>query len=471
MSDQRIKIPRTSDHKIATTFKKLGEDYNTPSANVSALGFSHIGSIDLHQEPIGEWKVLLDHNSCLIDVMAITIGALSIIYYRGGNYPAAQKSGIFDEIAFNWNTQIQSNPTTSQKLDIIAFISAALCPFQSGGTVSESISEEQSQLLAIHHSTLDRLENLNEDLIRKSSEFRRSLEEQFEEKLRRKENEYYDKEHQIKVKEQTLLAATKEKEKELADKLKAIDDRNNTHVRREIRDRMLDDVKQRINQFGVSKTTENKRLPVFWGIFSLVFTFIFLLAWTGFEIHSMNTQYFSMLESVRNISSWGPEKIKSMGLSAETIAKASVSDVDRTHIFWLWARFTIFSAGLAGTILYYIRWANRWAEQHISSEFQLQQFYIDVNRANWLIESCLEWRKETESQIPKDLLKSITHGLFTNNQSEPERAIHPADELASALLGSASKLKLKVGENEIDFDKPKKIENKPIKTNPNNDQQ
>ena len=88
-----------------------------------------------------------------------------------------------------------------------------------------------------------------------------------------------------------------------------------------------------------------------------------------------------------------------------------------------------------------------------------------MNRANWVIESCLEWRKETDSPIPNDLLASITNNLFINNETELERVIHPADELASALMGSASKLKLKIGDNEQEFDKPKKINNKPLASN------
>ncbi|BCO26152.1 hypothetical protein MIZ03_1032 [Rhodoferax lithotrophicus] len=72
----------------------------------------------------------------------------------------------------------------------------------------------------------------------------------------------------------------------------------------------------------------------------------------------------------------------------------------------------------------------------------------------------MEWRKETDSAIPTELLSSITNGLFVNPMSEPERVIHPADELASALMGSASKLKLKVGDGEMEFDKPSKITNK-----------
>ena len=101
-----------------------------------------------------------------------------------------------------------------------------------------------------------------------------------------------------------------------------------------------------------------------------------------------------------------------------------------------------------------------WAEEHSHSEFQMQQFYIDVNRANWVIESCLEWRKETESAIPTALLESITKNLFANESKDLEQVIHPSDELASALLGSASKLKMNVAGNELEFDKPGKIKPK-----------
>lgn len=110
--------------------------------------------------------------------------------------------------------------------------------------------------------------------------------------------------------------------------------------------------------------------------------------------------------------------------------------------------------------MYYVKWQNRWAEQYANSEFQLQQFYIDVNRANWAIESCLEWRKETNTEIPSVLLESITRNLFEGVNEELEKVIHPSDELASALLGSASKLKMKVGDSELEFDKPGKIKAK-----------
>lgn len=467
MNAPRIKIPRTSDRKIASTFVELGRKFGITHAHVSAVGSIAIGAVVLAEEPTGDWEALLGHNSTLIESISCTHGDFNISYARGGHFPYEQKSPIFDEIAIH--SSGQGIIPTPLKLNIIAFLNERLSPFDPGRTIGGSVTEEQNQLLAIHQSTLERLEELNEDLVRQSSDFRIGLEEKFEAKVAQFEADYKEKKLQVEVEGQAFAEQVRTKEKALDEKLKAIDDRNNTHVRREIRDRMLDDVKQRISQFGVSQVTAEKRKPVLVGIWLMWMAFLTLLGWTGYEIYAMDRQYFSMLEAIRNISAWGPEKIKVAGLSAEVVAKTSVTDVDRTHLFWLWGRFTLFSFGLVGTLLYYIKWQNRWAEQHVVSEFQLQQFYIDVNRANWVIESCLEWRKETDSVIPKELLGSITTGLFVNNQSEPDRVLHPADELASALLGTASKLKLKVGDSEIDFDKPNKIPNSPVKVRTSED--
>jgi len=233
MSVQRIKIPRVTDRAIADTFRELGRKFRIPQAHVGALAFSNIGPITLSDEPSDDWKVLLDHDSSLIESMSCSIGGLSISYARGGQYPPEQKSPIFDEIVLNWNNQ--GAPTNTQKLDIVAFLNDRLCPFEPGRVIGSGVSEEQTQLLAIHQSTLDRLERLNEDLIRQSSDFRKGLEEKFEKKVEQVEAEYIEKKKQLEIDGQKFAAQVEAKERALDEKLKVIDDRDNTHARREIR--------------------------------------------------------------------------------------------------------------------------------------------------------------------------------------------------------------------------------------------
>ncbi len=420
---QRLKIPRASDHAVIECFKEIGEKHNVQNASISALAIGNIGSVNLFSSENEDYKTILKHNSMLIETSTIVVSGLSVAYHRGGQYQPQEKSPIFDEIVFNWNPQ-QSTLSNSDRLNIVNLINQKLKAFEPGRFVDSGLSEEQSQLLSIHNSTLERLELLNEDLIRQSSEFRENLEKRFEEKVQELSLETKGQREKLENEYDQKNKDLENRESDLREKIKTIDDRNNTHVRREIRDRMLADVKARIEKFGVSKSTEAKRRPVFCGIIVLI---VLISAILGYSIYEIN-----------RISS-------------------SVSDLNTPITYWLWAKVSILSFGLFGTILYYIKWQNRWAEQYANSEFHLQQFYIDVNRANWVIESCLEWRKETDSAIPTALLESITENLFDRSNEELEKIIHPADELASALLGSASRLKVKVGDNELEFDKPGKI--------------
>jgi hypothetical protein len=428
MSQDRIKIPRTSDKILAGVFKKLVEKFAFHSVTVIGISNVQIGQIDLAADAEGAWKELLKLDSCLIDQLHATKANLTVAYHRGGQYQPEARSSIYDEVIFHFNDN-QASPTPQERLEIVAFISEKLKRFEIGRITTDGVSPEINQVLAIHQSNLERLERLNEDLISKSSDFRSDLERKFDEKVHLYEEKLQkrqtDADAKMEVKSQELGAREEAIEKKLA----AIDDRNNTHARREIRDRMLDDVKKRIQNFGVSKATEKKRVPVALGMVTLCALIVISVGLTLLEL-----------------------------FRAEQVMM--ISKTDFTHVYWLWARLAILSLSLVGTVIYYIKWVNKWAEQHAASEFQLQQFYIDVNRANWVIESCLEWRKETDSAIPAELLSSITNNLFVSPMGEPEQVIHPADELASALMGSASKLKVKVGDGELEFDKPKRITKK-----------
>jgi len=408
------------DRSVIDCFYKLAKKYQIPTLNIGATAFSNIGAVNIEGDPNEDLEALLEHNSTLIESCSIAISGLTVIYHRGGQFPPEQKSPIFDEIHLNLNPQ-QGNLSNTDKFDIVALINDELKAYEPGRFIETGLSEEQNQLLSIHEGTLERLETLNEDLVRQSSDFRENLERKFEEKSTELEQQTNTKQEKIDSEYERKVAELQSKSQSLTDKLKAIDDRDNTHVRREIRDKMLSDVKSRIETFGVSKNTQNKRRPVFYGIILMVVTISLLLANAVLQLNKVPTQ------------------------------------IDAPIYYWALIKVTFLSLVLLGTILYYIKWQNRWAEQHSNSEFQLQQFYIDVNRANWVIESCLEWRKETDSVIPTELLSSITNNLFENGSEELDKVVHPSDELASALLGSASKLKLKIGGSEMEFDKPGKI--------------
>ena len=95
---------------------------------------------------------------------------------------------------------------------------------------------------------------------------------------------------------------------------------------------------------------------------------------------------------------------------------------------------------------------NKWFEQHASTEFALKQFQLDIERASWIVETALEWKDTKGGNIPDILLDNISKDLFKYEKKDSDAELHPADQLASALLGTASNLKLNVGNSVIEFD-------------------
>jgi len=68
-------------------------------------------------------------------------------------------------------------------------------------------------------------------------------------------------------------------------------------------------------------------------------------------------------------------------------------------IAWAAVKQGVAAVAIIGAILYYVRWMNRWFEQHAAAEFWLKQFQLDIDRASWVVETALEWRKEQKTEI------------------------------------------------------------------------
>ena len=438
MSSQKMVIPHAQDRALIDAFAALARDYACSGLSVQVVGSVNIGPINLSApEADPALKFLLERRSDLIWNAGFTVAqCLTITFYRGGSDTNPNSpSPYWDHLTLAFNEGSPSRIGEIERIKIAGVLGEKLGAVTARKTKHAS-DDRQEQLLALHDEVLKRLEVSATGLIEDAAEHRRELEREFSarrDQLDAEGTRYKENLDQRRLADEERLS---EREAELELRIKSLDDRDNKHARRAIRDKMLEDVKDRIRDFGVSTRTEGKRAPVRAGIFLLALLFLGLWVLTGLEI-------------------WvGP------GHSSISVFKSASGIEGEASIgsqLALWVRFALATVGLSGTLIFYIKWENRWADLHAANEFQLQQFHIDVNRANWVIESSLEWKKETHEVIPAELLKEISKNLFTDRQSEPDKVIHPADELASALLGSASKLKLNVAGNEIEFNKPGKI--------------
>jgi len=418
VADQRIKIPRASDKALIACFKELSEITGVTQVSITALGFNNIGAVDLTEELPDSLALILKKNSAIIETISLGLLGLPIRFYRGGNYTVADKSGVFDELVLAQN-QNQGTPDSEIVIEVVATINKKLKAFDPK-RVGASLAEEQANFEAIHISNIERLESLNEELVKSTHDYRLQLDSDYRDKTSTLEESFESRRTELDSELQKSKLALEEQEQKLEDKRKELDDNSNTHARREIRRDILKEIKSRQTKFSLTDGTNNLRKPIAIAMLGLIAIFVTLGAISAKEFYDV------------------------------------IQGTDFNKIIIAGIKQVIYSGGAIASVIFLIRWMNRWFELHSQSEFSMKQFELDMERASWLVETSLEWRDAKGTAIPTELLESLSKNLFVNENHQVEQVQHPADQLASALIGSASTVKLKAGDSSIEID-PKKL--------------
>lgn len=255
-----------------------------------------------------------------------------------------------------------------------------------------------------HQEMISRIETSLISLAEEFSKERIKLQHEQDKFLKEKQSEFDDKEARIRE-------SYTEKEARLDQRLKELDDRDNMHARRGLHASLQNRIKGYAERFSLTPQTQRLRLP------------IHATVWLALATTVTGVIYYSLA-------------LRAGGMDYVVIAKSSLLTV---------AAFAL--------LAWYMRWMNRWFDQHAEAEFNLKQFELDIDRASWVVETSMEWKSSQHGIIPTHLLQSISRNLFISKEMRQDENIHPADYLASAIFGSAAKAKIKVGENEIELDR------------------
>ncbi|NNV20545.1 hypothetical protein EHE22_08920 [Ochrobactrum pseudogrignonense] len=205
----------------------------------------------------------------------------------------------------------------------------------------------------------------------------------------------------------------RDKEDHLAQRNRELDDRDNTTARRAQHATLKTRIAERAKTFEITAETKASRTPVHVTVYLTIAFLAAMIVYTSDLIGSIPNGASSFV--------WTTAIFKPIGL---TIA-------------------------LLGIVAWYLRWMNRWVERYADTEFYLKQFELDIDRANWVVETALEWKEKQDRTIPDALLGSISRNLFLKTDRDEDADMHPADYLASAILGRASALNLKVPGGEL----------------------
>lgn len=419
---QKIKIPKASDKSLISCFKELAKHTEAGIFNITALGFAEVGNVNANDDNNDIVNLIIKKNSAIIDRISMKCQGLSINFHRGGQSDPIDKSGFFDEIILNKNDRFPTDPQVA--IELIAIINRKLKAFDPKRSLPGN-TEEQVQFDAIHTSTIERLESLNESLLQSTHDYRIQLDNEFGVKSDKLENTTKNNRTNLEAEYITKETALNIEIAQLEAKRKELDDNSNTHARREIRRDILKEIKARQSKFSLTTGTNDLRKPIGIAMIGLITVFVILGAVSAIEFYD------------------------------------ALKGSDYNKILIAGIKQTIYSGGAIGSIIFMIRWMNRWFEIHSQSEFELKHFELDMERASWLVETSLEWKDAKGTAIPAELLESLSNNLFAKDKQKIDPLHHPADQLASALMGSASSVKLKAGDSSIEIDPKKLAKTKP----------
>lgn len=174
------------------------------------------------------------------------------------------------------------------------------------------------------------------------------------------------------------------KEAELQQRIAEFENRVSKLVRRDLQEK-LTKLLDEFGTFKLSADTARKRRPVTIATFVMITAFIVLAVIAGYD-------YLTTLD-------WHYLPTASTGV-----------------------------LGFSATMLFYLKWSDRWFREHADEEMLSKRYKADMLRASWIAELAAEWEKEGK-EAPREMLEVFARNLFVNAPNDRGEVEHPADSL------------------------------------------
>ncbi|WP_269540454.1 hypothetical protein [Cerasicoccus fimbriatus] len=276
---------------------------------------------------------------------------------------------------------------------------------------AEVFGKEIDTFYRHQHELVRQLQEAATHQISIQQDFQEEQDKRFYDRCSRKDLEISELRKKLETEHDLAQTSLEKEKKALAKRLKELDDSSNTHARRQLREGLKSDVSNSLETFGLSKGTIRKRIPIHTAFVLAICMLVF------------GVGYFSVNPIVLSESS-----------------EPSIGTVAISHMIIAYLKPILLAVGALFMLIYYIRWNDRWSEAHASEEFRLKRILLDIDRASWVVELALEWRKDKDKEISSELLDRLTINLFEDKIS-PADARHPSEDMLATLLRASSRLR------------------------------
>lgn len=423
--DIEFDIARQTDKRVLAACRKLHREGVFPwkSGSLSTLAGVKVTVTPEGSPQSGLLERILDKQAEIVSMYTFSIKEnYSVTITRA-------KDSLFDRVKiFLGQGKVVLDIPETQIVDLEAGLRKHLKALGARQSITAILGKEMRTYYEAREAELEQLEGIvssaQEKLLDAAVGTQQKLEDEFAKRKARLDEELEFRGTQVAAKLAAREDQLSEREASLAERVRELDDRDNRHARRSIRKDLKKEFEKRSSEFRLTQGTQLLRRSVWWFTVSLIVIF-----GTGF-----------------GISSWQ---------SFQAIA-SQIGSSGNSPGFLLWVliiRQALFGVAFGGASIFFIRWNNGWFEQHATEEFKLKRMEIDFDRASWLVEMAMEWKEEQGAEIPTQLLDSLSENLFKDGNIT-SKAPDAADQLASALLGSSSRLKLQlpggIGTLEVD---------------------
>ncbi len=436
-----IRTARLTDSQVLELMFELNDELKIVTAKVN-IGFNPIMSFQLLARDDESLKKLYGDRYCILETQATTATGLIIIFLRGicANYENFRQhrtaSPYYDEIVVAGQINDEIDEFLSC-MDIIQNSLPRIYPLQTDDQAQSAADILQREIISLtkeYRKVITGLEAERASFHKTFEESHQKLNTEREEsrKMLEAERRKLNAEHQAEIKKfehekiqrkQELLdyEANKKSEfqikKEKLDKReKGLDDRHYMHTRRDLRNQITKNYKDRIGKTVVSSRA--------WRIQWLIFL---MTLFAGIVAGYYSIESYQDLLNLDNESN---DQWKMVGLSIRS------------------ATLTIAAVGL---FFYAVNWLKGIYVDHVRTDRKYESYGNDIDRASFVIETIMEVGEKEHAEVPDTWISGVCRNLFTEKGSDSYDTV--PSSVATMLLESISGAKIRTDGADIDLKK------------------
>lgn len=392
-----IRTPRLTDRQIVDLLLALNDASSLTAAHITLLPGTpqiDVTSLDIENSPL---VTLYENRHAISHVRATTRHDIVIQFFRGicpnKNEPTVnrQASPYFDELALLVE---RSRGTDEERIAIVECIDLLeqnlprSFPIQDIDAVQNPIDVVQAELSSLG----DVYKNLTSSIARE----RKSLNREFRDRRIELEGEFENKRNALNEEDEarrTTFEAEAEAKRgswqEWEETLKrregALDDREHTHVRRELRRQIASDYKTRRKEPAVSNRSRRMRFAVF-GLTMLV----------GFGIGAYGFYSFKDLVEAGELYLLGNQTAPAIWMKVILVTRSTILLLLGT-----------------GFVALAINWLRRLYLDDVRAEREYESFGNDIDRASYVIETIMEVGEKEGAAVPNVWIEGTCRNLFS----------------------------------------------------------